>query len=111
MRSCIRAVYRDYTLWTTLEPCPLCSAAAMITGCGEVRFLAADPVWRGAGQATRAEPGGGRRWPRFRGPVSGWPASWQTVLSVVYQASRGNAASPAVTERAAIAPREDSARA
>lgn len=46
------------------------------------------------------------RWPRFRGPESGWPASWQTVLSVVYQASRGNAASPAVTERAAIAPRE-----
>ena len=38
--------YRDYTLWATLEPCPLCSAAAMIIRCGEVRFLAADPMWR-----------------------------------------------------------------
>src|ERR1700761_4474373 len=36
--------YRDYTLWATLEPCPLCSAAAMSTGCGQVRFLAADPM-------------------------------------------------------------------
>ena len=40
--------YRDYTLWATLEPCPLCSAAAVITGCGQVRFLAADPMWEGA---------------------------------------------------------------
>jgi tRNA(adenine34) deaminase len=98
--------YRDYTLWATLEPCPLCSAAAMIIGCGEVRFLAADPMWRGAGRLPELNQAVAARWPRFRGPEPGWPASWQTILSVAYQASRGNAASPAVTERATIAPQE-----
>ena len=49
-------------------------------------------------------PRRGVRWPRFHGPEPGWPASWQTVLSVAYQASRGNYAGPAVTARAQIAP-------
>lgn len=96
--------YRDCTLWATLEPCPLCSAAAMVTGCGQVRFLAADPMWEGAVRLPELNQAVAARWPRFRGPEPGWPAAWQTVLSVVYQASRGNAASPAVTERARIAP-------
>ena len=96
--------YRDYTLWATLEPCPLCSAAAVITGCGQVRFLAADPMWEGAGRLPELNQAVAARWPRFRGPEPGWPAAWQTVLSVAFQASRGNAASLAVTERARIAP-------
>jgi hypothetical protein len=100
--------YRDYTLWATLEPCPLCSAAAMCTGCGQVRFLAADPMWDGAGRLPELNQAVAARWPRFRGPEPGWPAFWQTVLSVAFQTSRGNAASPAVTERAKIAP--DAAR-
>ena len=97
--------YGDCTLWATLEPCPLCSAAAMITGCGHVRFLAADPLWEGAGRLPGLNQAVAARWPRFRGPEPGWPAVWQTVLSVAFQASHGNAASPAVTERAKIAPR------
>jgi tRNA(adenine34) deaminase len=96
--------YLDYTLWATLQPCPLCSAAAMSSGCGQVRFLAADPMWDGAGRLPELNQAVAARWPRFRGPEPGWAASWQTVLSVVYQASRGNAASTAVTERATIAP-------
>jgi hypothetical protein len=49
---------------------------------------------------------GGRTLAPFPRARAGWPASWQTLVSVAYQASRGNAASPAVTERAAIAPHE-----
>ena len=87
-----------------LEPCPLCSAAAMITGCGQVRFLAADPMWDGAGRLPELNQAVAERWPRFSGPEPGWPASWQTVLSVAFQASRGNAASTAVSARARSAP-------
>jgi hypothetical protein len=75
----------------------------MTVGCGEVRFLAADPMWKGTARLPELNQAVAVRWPRFRGPEPGWPASWQTVLSVAYQASRGNAASPAVTERAVIA--------
>ncbi len=96
--------YRDYTLWATLEPCPLCAAAAMMMGCGQVRFLAADPMWKGANRLPELNDAVAGRWPRFHGPEPGWPASWQTLLSVAYQASRGSAASPAVIERAAVAP-------
>ena len=80
-------------------------------GCGnehrmrQVRFLAADPMWDGAGRLPELNQAVAARWPRFRGPEPGWPTSWQTILSVAYQASRGNAASPAVTERAKVAPR------
>jgi hypothetical protein len=76
----------------------------MITGCGQVRFLAADPMWRGAERLPELNHAVAGRWPRFHGPELGWPASWQTMLSVAFQAARGNATSPAVTERAAIAP-------
>ncbi|MFD5105902.1 nucleoside deaminase [Streptomyces cinereoruber] len=31
------------TLWSTQEPCSMCTAAASFTGVGEVRFLAPDP--------------------------------------------------------------------
>jgi tRNA(adenine34) deaminase len=96
--------YRDYTLWTTLEPCPLCAAAAMISGCGQVRFLAADPMWKGVERLPELNHAVAERWPRLDGPQTGWPAFWQTMLSVAYQASRGNAASTAVTERAKLDP-------
>jgi tRNA(adenine34) deaminase len=100
--------YRDYTLWATLQPCPLCSAAAMSIGCGQVRYLAADPLWDGAERLPELSQAVAARWPRFLRPKPGWAASWQTVLSVAYQASHGNAASPVVTERARIEP--DAAR-
>ena len=61
-------------------------------------------MWDGAGRLPELNQAVAERWPRFHGPESGWPASWQTVLSVACQAPRGNAASPAVTERAKIAP-------
>lgn len=82
----------------------MCSAAAMTASCGQVRFMAADPMWAGAGRLPELNQAVAGRWPRFRGPEPGWPAAWQTVLSVAFQASRGRAASPAVTERAKIAP-------
>lgn len=96
--------YGDHVLWVTLQPCPLCSAAAMSTGIGQVRYLAADPMWDGAGRLPELSPAVAARWPRFCGPDPGWPATWQTALSVAYQASRGNAAKPVVTERGKVAP-------
>jgi tRNA(Arg) A34 adenosine deaminase TadA len=96
--------YEDLTLWTTLQPCPLCSAAAMSTRCGQVRYLAADPVWDGAERLPELNESVAARWPRFEGPEPGWPAFWQTALSVAYQVRRGNADGITVTARAKQAP-------
>jgi len=94
----------DVTLWTTLQPCPLCSAAAMSSRCGEVRYLAADPVWDGAERLPELNDSVAARWPRFDGPEPGWPAFWQTALSVAYQIGRGNGDGITVTARAKHAP-------
>ena len=67
---------------------------------GALPRLHADPMWDGAGRLPELNQAVAERWPRFHGPESGWPASWQTVLSVAYQSSRGNAARPAVTASA-----------
>jgi tRNA(adenine34) deaminase len=94
----------DVTLWSTLQPCPLCSAAAMSTRCGQVRYLAADPMWDGAERLPELNESVAARWPRFEGPEPGWPAFWQTALSVAYQIGRGNADAVTVTVRAKHAP-------
>ncbi|MGV9635527.1 nucleoside deaminase [Nocardia rhamnosiphila] len=92
-------------LWSSLEPCPLCAAAAMISRCGRVRFLAADPMWAGAEQLPTLNEAVAQRWPDFEGPHPGWPADWQTVLSVAFQTATGRGTSEAVMARARIAPR------
>ncbi|MFD6157343.1 nucleoside deaminase [Nocardia sp. NPDC060256] len=96
---------RDSTLWSSLQPCPLCAAAAMTARCGEVRFLAADPMWAGAERLPELSAAVSLRWPRFDGPQPGWPACWQTALSVAFQTARGRGASDAVTAREQMAPR------
>ncbi|MEV0368172.1 nucleoside deaminase [Nocardia fusca] len=92
------------TLWSSLEPCPLCAAAAMTSRCGRVRFLASDPMWGGAELLPKLNNAIAQRWPTFDGPHLGWPAQWQTVLSVAFQTANGRANSDAVLARARIAP-------
>jgi tRNA(Arg) A34 adenosine deaminase TadA len=97
--------HTDLTLWSSLEPCPLCAAAAMISRCGRVLFLAADPMWAGAEQLPTLNEAIAQRWPDFEGPRPGWAANWQTALSVAFQAASGRGNSEAVLARARIAPR------
>lgn len=42
--------YWDHTMYTTLEPCLLCTAAMIHTHIGTVRYAAADPLWLGLDQ-------------------------------------------------------------
>jgi tRNA(adenine34) deaminase len=46
--------YRECTLWTTLEPCAQCVAAAWISSIGHVRYAAAD-VYAGASKLVERE--------------------------------------------------------
>jgi tRNA(Arg) A34 adenosine deaminase TadA len=63
------STYRDLstcTLWSSHEPCSMCTAAAIFTGVGTVRYVAPDP-WAIAAGHSRSSPG------LARGPVVAQP--------------------------------------
>lgn len=78
--------YPRHTLYTTLQPCLLCTAAAHHCSIGTIRFAAADPLWAGLPEDLPAlNDHIARRWPRWEGPVP-WPLRhWQGLLSAASQ--------------------------
>ena len=63
--------YRDHTLWTTLEPCVLCSSAIVMSNIGNVTFAARDMLWDGLSRLTELNDFVASRWPVRRGPLDG----------------------------------------
>ena len=55
--------YRDHTLWTTLEPCPLCSMGVVMSNVGSVMFAARDRLWDRMIQLTEVNEFIANRWP------------------------------------------------
>ncbi len=81
-----KARSHDCTLYTTLQPCPMCTGAIVVARLRRVKFAAADPRW--------ADPSGGWfgermaelspeirvRWPAFEGPLRGPLGVWAAIL-------------------------------
>ena len=63
--------YEHHTLWTTLEPCPLCSIAIVMGNVGSVVFAARDRLWRGISRLTEVNEFIASNWPARRGPLRG----------------------------------------
>jgi tRNA(Arg) A34 adenosine deaminase TadA len=63
--------YEHHTLWTTLEPCPLCSIAIVMANVGSVVFAARDRLWRGISRLTEVNEFIASNWPARRGPLRG----------------------------------------
>lgn len=63
--------YEHHTLWTTLEPCPLCSIAIVMGNVGSVVFAARDRLWRGISRLTEVNELIASSWPTRRGPLGG----------------------------------------
>jgi len=63
--------YEHHTLWTTLEPCPLCSIAIVMGNVGSVVFVASDRLWRGISRLTEVNEFIASNWPARRGPLDG----------------------------------------
>ena len=63
--------YQRHTLWTTLEPCPLCSMAIVMGNVGKVVFAARDRLWRGISRLTEVNEFIASGWPARRGPLEG----------------------------------------
>ena len=75
--------YEQHVLYTTLEPCLLCTAALIHTHVGQVHFAASDPLWRG----LEGLPGLGkhvaRSWAERIGPLPGPLAVWGRQLPLL----------------------------
>lgn len=72
--------YGDHVLYTSVEPCLLCRSAAVMSHIGEVRFLAADPLWAGLDRLTEINEHVAAVHPRWSGPGVGTAASFAFVL-------------------------------
>ena len=69
------------TLYTTMEPCPLCMGAARMTGMARVVFAARDP-WAGCSVMAEAVPYLRERGPTVAGPEAALEEpliAWQTA--------------------------------
>jgi tRNA(adenine34) deaminase len=81
--------YSDHVLYSTLEPCFLCTAALRYSHVGTVRFAAPDPVWEGVDQLPRLNYHIARRWPRRDGPLGGPLQRLGVVLHLISALERG----------------------
>jgi tRNA(Arg) A34 adenosine deaminase TadA len=64
--------YRDHVLYSTLEPCLLCTAATLLATVGRIEYAASDPF--GGGCSGAIDTAHWRRSaPEIGSPLGGWP--------------------------------------
>jgi tRNA(Arg) A34 adenosine deaminase TadA len=76
--------YADHVLYTTLEPCLLCSAALVHAGVGRVRYAVDDPNLAGIGRVPDVLGYVSRRWPVREGPIVSPLSSISIVLNLMF---------------------------
>ena len=84
-----RGEYVDHVLYSTLEPCLLCSSALRFSHVGTVRFAAEDPLWTGMDRVPDANENIARRWSRRDGPLDGPLRTLGAVLPLISSIERG----------------------
>jgi tRNA(Arg) A34 adenosine deaminase TadA len=81
-----KARSRDYVLYTTLQPCPMCTGAIVLARLRRVEFAAVDPRWAGPSggwfgeRMAELSPAIRERWPAFEGPLYGPLGVWADIL-------------------------------
>jgi tRNA(Arg) A34 adenosine deaminase TadA len=75
-----RRRYEDHLLFTTLEPCLLCSGALLHAHVGTVVYAASDPLWHGIEQVPSVGGAIAERWAHREGPVQGPLAVFGAML-------------------------------
>jgi tRNA(adenine34) deaminase len=78
----------DLWLYTTLEPCYLCTAAAAVTHMNGVSFAGGDPMWRFLERIEDFDPELARRRFERRGPMRGPLGVWAALLPLVERLER-----------------------
>jgi len=79
--------YRDHVLFSTLEPCLLCAAAALHSTVGRIEYAVADPF--GGGCSGGIDTGHWRRSaPEIASPLGGWPGGLSAALQSAFWQAR-----------------------
>jgi tRNA(adenine34) deaminase len=94
----------DCTLWSTQQPCPLCSAAAVMSFVGNVQFLAADPVFSGIERMPELNDWLDRYWPNYEGPTADDRWAVAAMLFQLYAAASRNPGGEVIVENRRIEP-------
>lgn len=76
--------YRFHTLWTTLEPCPLCLMAIVTSNVGNIAFAARDRLWDGMSRMAELSEFIANRWPARRGPLRGPVSVFSELLPLLW---------------------------
>lgn len=77
--------YPEWTLYTTLEPCLLCTSALRLSRFGRVHYAAADPLWDGVAEIPSVlGERAARHWTERQGPLPGPLAALGAVLPVFW---------------------------
>ncbi|MEV6522164.1 nucleoside deaminase [Longispora sp. NPDC051575] len=82
------ADYADHVLYTTLEPCLLCTVALRFSHVGTVRFAATDPMWYSMDKVPGLNHHVARRWTVREGPLPGPVGGWAAVLHLISAVER-----------------------
>jgi tRNA(Arg) A34 adenosine deaminase TadA len=75
--------YRDHVLYSTLEPCLLCTAAALLTTVGRIEYAASDP-FGGACSGAIGTAHWRRSAPEIAAPLGGWPGRLSAALQSAF---------------------------
>ncbi|HLX05714.1 MAG TPA: nucleoside deaminase [Candidatus Binatus sp.] len=76
--------YKNHTLWTTLEPCALCSIAVVMSNVGRVAFAARDRLWDGISRLAELNDFIASRWPVRSGPLAGPVSVFAELLPLLW---------------------------
>src|SRR6201987_4269741 len=84
----VTARYRDHVLYSTLEPCLLCTAATLLATVGRIEYAASDPF--GGGCSGAIDTAHWRRSaPEIGSPLGGWAGELSAALqSAFWQSHR-----------------------
>jgi tRNA(Arg) A34 adenosine deaminase TadA len=75
--------YRDHVLYSTLEPCLLCTAATLLATVGRIEYAASDPF--GGGCSGAIDTAHWRRSaPAIAAPLGGWPGGLSAALQSAF---------------------------
>ena len=75
--------YRDHVLFSTLEPCLLCTAATLLATVGRIEYATADPFGGGCNGAIDTAHWQ-RSAPEIAAPLGGWPGRLSAALQSAF---------------------------